>query len=114
MCNLLVEETSVHLFLDCPFAKNCWNSLGFNFQNNLSLPDAVTQIRLQGNPRFFMISAILMSWAIWTIRNGFIFNNIQPQVELAKEVFLKELKLLTLRVKARDSLIFDLWIQNLL
>jgi len=61
-----------------------------------------------------MIYAILMSWAIWTIRNGFIFNNVQPQVELAKEVFLKELKLLTLRVKARDSLIFDLWIQNLL
>ena len=103
MCNLLVEETSVHLFLDCPFTKNFWNSLGFNFQNNLSLPDAVSQIRLQGNPRFFMISAILMSWAIWTVRNGFIFNNIQPQVELAKKVFLKELKLQNLRVRAKDS-----------
>jgi len=39
----------------------------------------------------------------WAVRNGFIFNNIQPQVELAKKVFLKELKLQTLRVRAKDS-----------
>jgi hypothetical protein len=61
-----------------------------------------------------MISAILMSWAIWTVRNDFIFNNIQPQVQRAKEIFLKEINLLTLRAKAKDSIIFDLWIQNLL
>jgi hypothetical protein len=51
-----------------------------------------------------MISAILMSWAIWTVQNDFIFKNIQPQVERAKEVFLREMKLLTLRAKAKDSL----------
>ena len=103
MCNLMVEETSVHLFLECPFATNCWNFLGITFQSNLNLPDAVIQIRSQTNTRFFMISTILMSWAIWTVRNGFIFNNIQPEVEQAKEVFLKELKLLTLRAKVKDS-----------
>jgi len=61
-----------------------------------------------------MISAILMSWAIWTIRNDFIFKNLQPEVEKAKEVFKKEIQLLSLRAKAKDSILFDRWIHNLL
>jgi hypothetical protein len=55
-----------------------------------------------------MIATILMCWAIiWTVRNDFSFNNIQPQVQRAKEIFRKEVNLLTLRAKAKDSLIMD-------
>jgi hypothetical protein len=61
-----------------------------------------------------MSSAILMSWAIWTVRNDFIFKNFQPEVEKAKEIFKKETHILSLRAKAKDSILFDQWIQNLL
>jgi len=61
-----------------------------------------------------MISAILMSWAIWTIRNDFIFKNLQPEVEMAKEVFKKEIQFLSLRSKAKDLALFNQWTQNLL
>jgi hypothetical protein len=56
-----------------------------------------------------MMVAILMCWAIWTVRNDLIFKNLKPQIQAAKEIFRKELKLLNLRAKARVSLIFDLW-----
>jgi len=61
-----------------------------------------------------MMVAILMCWAVWTVRNGFIFKNVQPSVQAAKETFKKELSLLSLRAKAKVSVTFDLWIQNLL
>jgi len=114
LCNLSIEETSTHLFLNCPFAKECWSSIGITFQDNISAAEAVMQIRSQSSNRFFMISAILMSWAIWTVRNDFIFKNFQPEVEKAKEIFKKETHILSLRAKAKDSILFDQWIQNLL
>lgn len=114
MCSLNVEETSAHLFLECPFAKECWNSIGITFQDNILATEAVLQIRAQSSNSFFMIAAIVMSWAIWTVRNDFILKNIQPEVEKAKEVFRKEINLLTLRAKARDPVLFDRWIHNLL
>lgn len=114
LCSLLTKETSNHIFLECPFAKECWNSIGITFQSNITITEAVLEIRSQSNHHFFMISGIMMSCAIWTFRNDFIFKNIQPDVRRVKEVFKKEIQLLFLRAKSKDSLIFDLWIQNLL
>jgi len=55
-----------------------------------------------------MMIAILMTWAIWNIRNDFIFNNMKPSVEAVKFSFKKEIiKLLSLRAKAKYSTIFD-------
>jgi hypothetical protein len=59
-----------------------------------------------------MIYAILMSWAIWIVRNDFIFKNLQPGVDKVKEIFKKETQLLSLRAKAKDSILFYQWIQN--
>jgi hypothetical protein len=55
-----------------------------------------------------------MCWAIWTVRNDLIFTNVQPDIQAAKGIFKKELPLLNLRAKTRVSIIFHLWIQNLL
>lgn len=114
LCNLSTEETSTHLFLRYPFAKECWTSIGISFQDGITATEAIMEIRSQSNNRFFMISAILMAWVIWTVRNDFIFKNLQPEVEQAIEVFKKEIQLLSLRAKAKDSILFDQWIQNLL
>jgi hypothetical protein len=75
-CSLNTEETSNHLFLSCPFAKECWNSISISFQSNITSTETVLEIRAQSNNRFFMISAILMSRAIWTVRNDLSFKNL--------------------------------------
>jgi hypothetical protein len=33
MCDLREEETTEHLFFQCPFARNCWNKLHFVWDN---------------------------------------------------------------------------------
>ena len=114
LCNTSEEETCQHLFIDCPFAKQSWDLLNISFQNGTNINDCITQIRNQSHPVFFMMVAILMCWAIWSVRNDFIFRNIQPNVQTAKEIFRKEIALLSLRAKTKDSITFDLWIQNLL
>jgi hypothetical protein len=55
-----LEETVTHFFLECPFAKNCWNLFNIVFGANSSFPEALPQIRSQINSQFFMISAILL------------------------------------------------------
>jgi glucose-6-phosphate-specific signal transduction histidine kinase len=62
MCQLNLEETVTHLFLECSFAKNCWNLFNIVFGANSSFPEALPQIRSQINSQFFMILAILLSW----------------------------------------------------
>ena len=61
-----------------------------------------------------MILAIIMSWAIWPVRNDLIFKGIPATPARAKAIFDKEVKILSVRVKAKFSASFDLWIQNLL
>lgn len=114
LCSQNLVESSVHLFLTCPFAKDCWNSIGITFQGNISIAEAVLQIKSQSDNRFFMISAILMSWAIWIVRNDFIFKNFHPDVDRAREIYMKEIQLISLRARVKDSVLFDQWIQNLL
>lgn len=110
----MAEETTEQLFLQCQFAKECWALQGITFQDDQNFVVVVDQIKQQSNPNFFMLIAILMCWAIWSVRNNFIFNNVQPEVLAAKAMFEKEMKLLTLRAKTRFAQTFDLWIQNLL
>jgi hypothetical protein len=54
-----------------------------------------------------------MCWAIWTVRNDFIFKNEQPDIQAAKRI-LKKNELSLLRAKAKVAITFDLWNQNLL
>jgi hypothetical protein len=60
------------------------------------------------------VEIILICWAIWSVRNDFIFNNEQLDIQAAKRTFKKELSLLNLRAKTKVLITFDLWMQNLL
>jgi hypothetical protein len=114
LCQQSIEETNTHLFLNCQFAKICWSLIGITIQSGSDILEAVMQIRDQTHPNFFLMAAVMMCWSIWTVRNDLIFNGIQPRVESVQEIFRKEMKILSLRVKARFTNTFDLWIQNLL
>jgi hypothetical protein len=41
-----------------------------------------------------------------------MFKNVQPSMLVAKEIFKKEMDIISLKAKARVSHTFDLWIQN--
>jgi len=70
-------------------------------------------IKDQMQSQFFMVTVILKSWTIWRARNELIFNNNQVGIQECKNSFLKEAKLVSLRVKASLSAIYDQWIQQL-
>lgn len=114
LCQQAVEETNAHLFLDCQFVKNCWSLIGITIQSGSDILEAILQIMDQAHPTFFLMAAIIICWAIWTVRNDLIFKGIQPSIQAVQESFKRELKILSLRAQARLSHTFDLWIQNLL
>lgn len=87
ICSLSTEETLLHLFLDCPFAMQCWNTLGLSVQIFADPLDTITSFRMQLGVPFSMEIIISMSWTIWSVRNDAIFRNIQPTLPSAKRHF---------------------------
>lgn len=100
ICLMHVEETVDHLFWHCPFAQQCWGLLNLATIQEDGVFENVLAIKEQMQNQFFMIAVILMSWTIWKARNEIIFNNNQLGIQECKGYFLKEVKLVSLRVKA--------------
>ena len=113
LCSFLVEETAQHLFLDCDFARMCWNMIGLDIPLNTSIEDMIMVLKAQINPPFFMETIILMSWTIWTARNELIFRGIGFNYDLCGRAFFKELKLLLFRVQQGQHHNLEQWIQTL-
>lgn len=53
---------------------------------------------------------IVMSWNIWTVRNGLIFRGEEATVQKCKAVFKKVFGLIVLRVKKRYIPLINLWL----
>lgn len=113
VCNLAVEETLHHLFLDCTFARQCWNLLGINMHQNSAFPDIVASLKTSLQSKFFMVAAILLCWSIWTTRNDFIFKRIRSDVQDCKRLFIRELKLVAHRVKQAEATDFEAWMHSI-
>ena len=73
----------------------------------------VLAIKEQMQIQLFMVAIILMSWTIWWARNELIFNNNQVGIQDCRIFFFREIKLVSLRVKASLSVAFNQWIQLL-
>jgi hypothetical protein len=58
LCNLSENETLEHLFFLCPFAAQCWNRLGFNWNINLSIEDRLVQACHDSGLPFFLEASI--------------------------------------------------------
>jgi hypothetical protein len=112
-CVNSVEETCQHLFLQCPFASQCWPIIQIEAPISTMFPEASTQIKDQMQSQFFMATTILMCWSIWTARNKLIFEGVQPSIPAVKLSFQKEMLLLLHRVKDRLHENFQAWIQIL-
>jgi len=63
VCSLGIEETLLHLFLECPFAVNCWATLGLIIQestykslsNNHLFQKLVSHSFLYGGHYFYVL-----------------------------------------------------------
>ena len=112
MCLNSHEETRSHLFLHCPFARECWQHIRIDVPLDSDFPEVTEMFKDQIQSRFFIAAIILMCWSIWTSRNKLIFEGIQPSPAAAKEIFQKELLLLKHRVRVSLSLQLEQWIQT--
>jgi hypothetical protein len=68
LCLLQREETLRHLFLSCPFAKNCWASM--MIPSWLRATRATTYMKCHIGLPFTMEIIIMMRWCIWKERNA--------------------------------------------
>ena len=112
LCNNSIEESLLHLMIECPFASECWNWLGLHTQQSWEIYQCLKEFRRQLHVPFFMEIIILMSWTIWQARNGLIFNNKPPSIQEAKRAFRSECALLLHRARSYFPTI-ELWLNNL-
>lgn len=110
MCDSREEETIDHLFFECPFAKECWAAIHFEWDDSLQLSDRFIQARTASNLPFFSEAALIASWELWKLRNDKVFQrrNLSPSLWLSN---LKSQCLLQ-SVRCKDDLrsAFCVWL----
>jgi hypothetical protein len=73
LCNTGHEETSFHLFFECPFSRACWNTIPINCNLNLPHLHMVIEARTNFGSNIFREIHIAACWVIWITRNEVIF-----------------------------------------
>jgi hypothetical protein len=76
LCDSNVEETLVHLFLNCTFSAWCWRLVGINRNNTLPTMERLESARAAFSLPNFMEIVILMAWCIWIMCNIVIFDGV--------------------------------------
>lgn len=82
MCNAGVLETIDHLFFDCPFAQDCWASIGITWDNSLQLLDRISQAQTTHSIPSFTEAALIAAWELWKLRNDKVFQRKNPSRDI--------------------------------
>jgi hypothetical protein len=107
-----VEETMMHLLFYCPFSKDCWKLVNFQFADHLTVPQIFQAWKSLLKVEFALDLFVLFCWGIWMVRNDVIFRNKSPEVEECKRyITLGALQLLH-RTKSRITPLLDSWINS--
>lgn len=109
LCAHSVEENRNHLFLDFPFAQQCWSLIQLHIGPG-DPQQTLLELKYQLRVPLFMDVIILMCWAIWMVRNDLIFRELQPSMQDCKQHFEKEFALAMLRAKRDLPELMDIWI----
>lgn len=64
LCDQDVEETLQHLFLQCEFAKQCWELINTDIPSTVDFPDVMAYLKNALDSHFFMAATIHLCWAI--------------------------------------------------
>lgn len=111
LCDLALEESLIHLFLACPFSRDCWITLGLVIQNLADPFGTLHSFRQQLQVPFFMEIIVTMCWSIWTERNDAIFKHVQPSIASCKSTFRREFAQVILRAKSSLKPLFTQWLE---
>lgn len=60
LCDLDAEESAQHLFLQCEYAKQCWQFIGVCIPSNINFPEAVVFLKDALHSQSFMEAIILI------------------------------------------------------
>ena len=58
------EETCFHLFFECPFSADCWNSINIHWNFNLQPLDMIIQARTDFDSHISREISIFACWVI--------------------------------------------------
>jgi hypothetical protein len=100
LSNLGCEETSFHLFFECPFSRDWWATIPIDWNLNLTPLDMVLQARADFKNAIFREIAITACWVIWNTRNYVVFDTGQINIHLWKRQFKEEFGLVCTKAKA--------------
>lgn len=87
--NCQLEETTFHLFWECPFAVRCWDFICPNRDNPMGMLETLQDMKSKLNVPFSMEILILATWAVWITRNNLIFQQIQPHSRNGKTPIIR-------------------------
>ena len=113
LCDQGREETSQHLFWNCPFAQQCWKLICPHHSPLTSTSQAVLHLKAKINQSFSMEIIVLTTWAIWITRNNYIFKQQNPTIAAWRYQFCKEFALLNFRTRPHLKLLLKTWLDNL-
>lgn len=113
MCNSGTMETRDHLFFHCPFAQHCWTYICPDWTpNHMDIQEELDALKQLLQVPFAMDIIILVSWAIWTTRNDYIFKAKPPNLYTCRRKLKEELKWIIYRVKRKDYEGFADWVRT--
>lgn len=114
LCDSNIEETSLHLFFQCTFSKECWETISIHWNLELSPLDMILKAREDFNSPIFREVIITACWSICCSRNKIIFDNGTRSVDTWKRHFKYELGLVCTKAKPHRSTLISAWKENLM
>jgi hypothetical protein len=114
MCDHAELESRNHLFFYCPFAKLCLQYLCLSWTppHQQDIQNIITSLKHELKVLFFMELIILTTWAIWLIRNDFIFKGSTPNLYRCRKIFKEELALLVHKATRKSYLGLKAWVER--
>lgn len=113
ICNASIEETSMHLFFECPFSLSCWSSIGIIWDLSLPPLDMIIEARTNFGSSIFREIVIAACWAIWNSRNGLIFDNKPCNLSNWKAFLKEEIGLICIKAKPNLEGALWQWLENI-
>lgn len=109
LCHFDSEETTLHLFWDCPFALSCRDSIITHKNIGISVLDEIIFLTQALPTPIAMEIVIIGCWQLWMQRNSKIFKTQPPLVTSWRRLLKIDLLLVRHRVKRKFEDILWNW-----
>jgi hypothetical protein len=99
LCDTSSLESRDHLFFDCTYAKDCWDTCQVVWDTSLPISDRFISARASFAGSCFMELFSCVTWNIWKERNDFIFKHKPPSLARWKVKTQSDILLHRYRIK---------------